>query len=188
MLPKLSVDVATFVADLEKRLAEDNEAYSCCVCYEPFANARLKCIHRLCPECFEKLDACPQCRVPFREDECVFANFDAFVVRRAAYPHFYDIYLHGGKMREAGSLLGSFLMVHRITGARFEHWGLAIAGDHMKIGQWEDLNLAIHTIRKHTALVNKYTTDSIRRKLVSRGLLEEDEKPDARVLQLLTPA
>jgi hypothetical protein len=181
VLPKVSVDVAAFLADLEKRLAADEEAYNCCVCYEPFANAPLKCVHRLCPECFEKLDTCPQCRVPFRKDECVFANFDACVFRRAARPRFYDIYLHGGKMREAGSLLGSFLMAHHITGVCFERWGLAIAGDHIKIDQWEDLSLAIHTIRKHTELVNKYTTNSTRRKLVSRGWLEEDEKPDDRV-------
>ena len=77
-------------------------------------------------------------------------------------------------MRESNSLLGSFLMASRITGTRFERWGLALTGESLKIGQWEDLDLAIHTIRKHTALVNKYTTNSTRRKLVSRGWLDED--------------
>ncbi len=67
MLPETSVDVAAFVADLEKRLAEDEEEYKCCVCYEPFANAPLECCHRLCPECFEKLDTCPLCRVSFED-------------------------------------------------------------------------------------------------------------------------
>jgi hypothetical protein len=68
MLPENSVDVAAFVADLEKRLAADEEAYSCCVCYEPFANAPLRCCHFLCPGCFEKMDTCPLCRVSFANE------------------------------------------------------------------------------------------------------------------------
>ncbi len=66
-IPTLTVSVSVFLQELEQRLEADEEKYACCVCFEPFANASLKCCHKLCPDCYEQLDTCPQCGVQANE-------------------------------------------------------------------------------------------------------------------------
>jgi hypothetical protein len=169
MLPETSVDVAAFVADLEKRLAADEEEYKCYVCYDPFANAPLKCSHRLCPGCFEQLKCCPKCWHPSCEDEAVFANFDAFIWRRAVRPNFYNICLHSGRAHNPSALLEVFLL----TGSRF-HGHTVDASGLITIHQWEDVSLAIEIIHRHTAYENATAANSERRELVLHGWLDKD--------------
>lgn len=106
MLPEVSVDVAAFVEAVEKRLAADEDAQMCCVCYEPFANARLKCVHRLCPECFDKLDTCPMCRTVYKErpppdDTFHWCNFYASIRNIPNHSGSYFVYVHRGLSDQA---------------------------------------------------------------------------------------
>ena len=41
---------------------QDEEDKICCVCYECEADQPLKCSHKLCPTCYDKLTKCPMCR------------------------------------------------------------------------------------------------------------------------------
>ena len=95
-LPKLLVNVPEFVREIEGRLKADEEEFTCCVCFELFANVKLECSHKLCPTCHDKLDTCPLCRVKFKEETCVFANFDACIWRSACQSFRYDVHLYSG--------------------------------------------------------------------------------------------
>ena len=46
---------------------QDEEDKICCVCYECEADQPLKCSHKLCPTCYDKLTQCPSCREQFKE-------------------------------------------------------------------------------------------------------------------------
>jgi hypothetical protein len=46
---------------------QDEEDKLCCVCYECEADQPLKCSHKLCPTCYDKLTQCPLCREQFKE-------------------------------------------------------------------------------------------------------------------------
>jgi hypothetical protein len=46
---------------------QDDEDKLCCVCYECEADQPLKCSHKLCPTCYDKLTQCPLCREQFKE-------------------------------------------------------------------------------------------------------------------------
>jgi hypothetical protein len=46
---------------------QDEEDKICCVCYECEADQPLKCSHKLCPTCYDKLTQCPLCREQFKE-------------------------------------------------------------------------------------------------------------------------
>ena len=66
--PKLCVNLSAFAEDLEKRIAEDEENNTCCVCYELFDSVPLNtCCHKLCSKCYDKLDTCPMCRTVYKE-------------------------------------------------------------------------------------------------------------------------
>ena len=66
--PNLCVNLSAFVRDLEKRMTEDEENNTCCVCYELSDSVPLNtCCHKLCSECYYKLDTCPMCRTLYRE-------------------------------------------------------------------------------------------------------------------------
>ena len=66
--------VAAFIRDIEERIAHDEEAHTCCVCYEPLAFKRLECSHKLCIECYDQLDECPMCRATFLNDKLEFRH------------------------------------------------------------------------------------------------------------------
>ena len=66
--PNLCVNLSAFAEDLEKRIAEDEENNTGCVCYELSDSVPLNtCCHKLCSECYYKLDTCPMCRTLYRE-------------------------------------------------------------------------------------------------------------------------
>jgi hypothetical protein len=46
---------------------QDEEDQICCVCYECEADQPLKCSHKLCPTCYDKLTQCPLCRKCYKE-------------------------------------------------------------------------------------------------------------------------
>ena len=46
---------------------QDDEDKICCVCYECEADKPLKCSHKLCPTCYDKLTQFPLCREQFKE-------------------------------------------------------------------------------------------------------------------------
>ncbi len=46
---------------------QDEEDKICCVCYECEADQPLKCSHKLCPTCYDKLTQCPLCRKCYKE-------------------------------------------------------------------------------------------------------------------------
>ena len=60
---------------------QDDEDKICCVCYECEADQPLKCSHKLCPTCYDKLTQCPLCREQFKEP--VDEDFE--------YPDGYDV-------------------------------------------------------------------------------------------------
>jgi hypothetical protein len=51
---------------MAKRKQDDDDKL-CCVCYECEADQPLKCSHKLCPTCYDKLTQCPLCREQFKE-------------------------------------------------------------------------------------------------------------------------
>ncbi len=69
--PNLCVNLSAFAEDLEKRIAEDEENNTCCVCYELSTKTKLECRHTLCRCCFEKLECCPMCRVSFMNEKLI---------------------------------------------------------------------------------------------------------------------
>jgi hypothetical protein len=46
---------------------QDEEDKICCVCYDLEATQPLKCSHKLCPTCYDKLTQCPLCRTCYKE-------------------------------------------------------------------------------------------------------------------------
>ena len=109
----------------------------CLLCFEQFANAPLKCSHKLCPSCYEKLDACPLRRVKFKDDVCVFTNFDACVYRHPAQPVTYDVFAYGGKMRDSLLLLKRLIHVLEQRGITFS-LGVSETGDNVKFYEISD--------------------------------------------------
>ena len=51
---------------------EDNTCY---VCYERDMTQTLACSHKLCCHCYELLNKCPMCRMPYYKDE-FYHDFD----------------------------------------------------------------------------------------------------------------
>ena len=93
------MEVAAFIRDIEDRIAHDEDAHTCCVCYEPLAFKRLECRHKLCLECYDQLDECPMCRATFLNDKLVFKHkVKAYSVTPAGYsippPRFAHTSLH----------------------------------------------------------------------------------------------
>jgi hypothetical protein len=173
-LPRLSVMVSDFIRDIEQRLKADEDKYMCCVCFEPFANASLKCSHKLCPDCFEKLDACPMCRVKFKEDSCVYSNFDACIWRIAACPVTYDVCVHGGKTRHA-TILTKRLIDTLIDNIITFELGILETNDSTVFRHVSDMQICVDTIRRHTEVMNLISKNNIRRALVDEGLLDNIE-------------
>ena len=125
----------------------------CCACFEPFANAPLKCRHRLCPSCYEKLDTCPLCRVKFKDDVCVCTNFDACVYRHPTQLVTYDVFAHGGKMHDSLLLVKTLINVLAQWGITFS-LGVSETDDHVKFCEVSDAGPVAQAIRTHTRLVN----------------------------------
>jgi hypothetical protein len=170
-LPTPTVNVARFCRKLEQQLEADYEAYKCCVCYDPLANVPLKCPHRLCPDCFEKLDTCPLCRTRFREDELVFANFDACIWRRSCHPRNYDIHLYGGELRDHKALAGRFVEASWTKGVDYH---MFTEDQNTTLLGWADLKIARQIIYAHTRSLNTSSKNIVRREMVRQGWLKND--------------
>ncbi len=52
---------------------EDNLCY---VCYEREMTETLICSHKLCDHCYELLNKCPMCRMPYYKDDEMYYDFD----------------------------------------------------------------------------------------------------------------
>jgi hypothetical protein len=171
-LPKPIVDVASFCDQLEKKLEADNKAHECCVCFELFANTPLSCVHKLCPDCFQKLDTCPLCRTRFREDELIFANFDACIWRRSTHPRNYDICAYKGPMRDSFTLFKNLMEAAWLWDIRYEF----CCENQPVFLNWTNAQIAISVIRDHTARMNANATNPVRRELVRRGWINKYEE------------
>ena len=169
----LSVIVSDFIRDIEQRLEEDEDKYMRCVCLQPFANAPLKCSRKLCPSCYEKLDTCPLCRVKFKDDVLIFANFDACIFRHPAQPVTYVVYTHGGKTRDSLLLAETLINVLAQLGVTFS-LGVSRTGGNVKFYEISDAEPVAEAIRTHTRLVNLLTNNPVRRALVDEGIQDED--------------
>ena len=174
-LPMLSVIVSDFIRDIEERLKADEDKYMCCVCFEPFANVPLKCPHKLCSTCYEKLDTCPLCRVKFREDICVFANFDACIWTRSTKPVTYDVFVHGGIMRNSPLLTTLLIGILTSNQDKFS-FGVHHVNDSTVFRYVSNVNLCVDTIRRHTSLTNSPSVNLVRRALVDEGILDDVEE------------
>ena len=52
---------------------EDNTCY---VCYERDMTQTLACSHKLCCHCYELLNKCPMCRMPYCPSDEIYYEFD----------------------------------------------------------------------------------------------------------------
>jgi len=168
VLPKLTANVPEFVREIEQRLKADEEELTCCVCFELFAIAKLDCGHKLCPTCHDKLDTCPLCRARFKEETCVFANFDACIWRSACQPYTYDVYVYPGKMRE------ELLLFQVLFDAfKLEHMDFRLLLDpDLAFSDLTDARAAVEAIRRHTAMLDNFGPCPLRRMLVERGVFD----------------
>ena len=164
-LPKLTVNVPEFVREIKERLKADEEEMTCCVCFELFANVKLECSHKLCPTCHDKLDTRPLCRVRFKEETCVFANFDACIWRSACQPFRYDVYLYSGKMRDELLLFQVLFDTFKVKRTDFR----LLLDPGIVFAELTDARAAVETIRRHTAMLDNFGACPLRRMLVERG-------------------
>jgi len=171
----LSVIVSDFIRDVEARLKADEEKYMCCVCFEPFAIVPLKCPRKLCATCYDKLDTCPLCRVKFREKFCVFANFDACIWTRSRKPVTYDVFVHGGCMRNAMLLTKVLIGTLRSSQETFS-FGVHHANDSTVFRNVSNVKMCVDIIRQHTSLTNSISTNQVRRAIVDEGILDDVEE------------
>ena len=91
----------------------------------------------------------PLCRVKFKDDVCVFANFDACIFRHPTQPVTYDVYAHGGKMRESLLLVKTLITVLERRGITFS-LGVSRTGDNVKFYEISDAEPVAEAIRTHT--------------------------------------
>ena len=172
VLPKLLVNVPEFVREVEGRLKADEEELTCCVCFELFANVKLECSHKLCPTCHDKLDTCPLCRVRFKEETCVFANFDACVWRSACQPSRCDVYLYSGKMPDE-------LLLFQVLFDAFKLKGLdlrLLLDPGVVFSDLTDARATVEAIRCHTEMLDKSGPCPLRRMLVETGIFDGTDK------------
>ena len=107
-------------------------------------------------------------RTMFKND---FTNFDGCVSRRS--DNLFDVYVHGGKLRQGDSLFKKLLVVAVIQhrDVSFYECGEDRAGNY-RITGWTNIGIAIEVIKKHTLQLNASNNlHPIRRELVHRDFV-----------------